>query len=255
MGGLTGLELAGEVAESFPDTDVTLLTAREPGDWLAPRVQAYVADSFDALGVHRLTGMRVLRVEPGRLVTVQGNEPHFDLCLWAGGFTVPSLAADAGLDVDASGRVITDASLRSSDDHIYAIGDSAAVSGDWGASLAMGCRTGGFTGPVVADTIVARLSGGEPRPFHFRYVHECLSLGRGHAVVQFLNRDGTPKDRMLTGPVAKAYKNIVLSSGRWVGKHPGPYLPRRRRRLGKDMTDVAVPMTDWAAAKARTQVK
>ena len=247
-GGLTGLELAGEVAETQPAADVTLLTIGEPGQWLSPRARAYVGRAFDDLGVRRLTGMRVVEVAPGRLVTEHGSGPRFDLCLWAGGFSVPRLAADAGLDVDDHGRVITDRTLRSSDDRIYAIGDSAAVPGPWGAALAMGCRTGGFTGPSIADTLVARLTGCEPRPFRYRYLHECLSLGRGHAVVQFLDARGRPKDRILRGRAAKVYKNIVLDSGRWVAKHPGPYLRRRRRHVTEDrlhdsgLRDCATPV-------------
>lgn len=240
-GGLTGLELAGEVAESYPQADVSLVSTGEPGDWLSSRARTYLADAFDALGVRRIPGVRVLGVDPGRLVTDVGSGPHFDLCLWAGGFAVPRLAADAGLDVDDRGRVITDATLRSSDEHVYAIGDCAAVPGPWGHALAMGCRTGGFTGPVAADAIAARLTGREARAFRFRYIHECLSLGRRHALVQFLDRDGAPTDRVLTGRVAKVYKNVVLDAGRWVGRHPGPYLPRRRRRLVAQVRTAPAP--------------
>jgi NADH dehydrogenase FAD-containing subunit len=239
-GGLTGLELAGEVAESYPQADVTLLTAGDAGDWLSPRARAYVGGAFDDLGVRRLGQTRVLEVQPGRLVTDVGGGPRFDLCLWAGGFAVPRLAADSGLEVDERGRVVTDEHLMSSDDHIYAIGDAAAVPGHWGSALAMGCRTGGFTGPTVADTIVARLAGREAREFHFRYLHECLSLGRRHALVQFLDRDGEPLDRVLRGRAARWYKNAVLDAGRWVGRRPGPYLPRRRRHV--QVTTTAAPL-------------
>jgi NADH:ubiquinone reductase (H+-translocating) len=225
-GGLTGLELAAEVAESFPHADVTLVTAGEPGGWLSARAQAYVADALDALGVRRVADTPVTRVAAGRLDTGLA----FDLCLWAGGFTVPRLATDAGMKVDGRGRVITDATLRSlSDPDVYAIGDAAAVPGPWGAALAMGCRTGGFTGPWAADVVVARLRGLPARPFRFRYFHECLSLGRRHAVIQFLDRDGLPTDRTLRGRAATAYKNVVLDAGRWVSGHPGPVLGPRRR--------------------------
>jgi NADH dehydrogenase len=225
-GGLTGLELAAEVAESFPHADVTLVTTGEPGGWLSARAQAYVADALDALGVHRVADTPVTRVAAGRLDTGLA----FDLCLWAGGFTVPRLATDAGMKVDGRGRVITDATLRSlSDPDVYAIGDAAAVPGPWGAALAMGCRTGGFTGPWAADVVVARLRGLPARPFRFRYFHECLSLGRRHAVIQFLDRDGLPTDRTLRGRAATAYKNVVLDAGRWVSGHPGPTLGPRRR--------------------------
>ena len=50
---------------------------------------------------------------------------------------------------------------------------AAAIPGPWGDALAMGCRTGGFTGPWAADVVVARLRGLPARPFRFRYFHEC----------------------------------------------------------------------------------
>jgi NADH dehydrogenase FAD-containing subunit len=225
-GGLTGLELAAEVAESFPHAEVTLVTAGQPGGWLSARAQAYVADALDALDVRRVTDTRVTHVAAGRLDTGLA----FDLCLWAGGFTVPRHATDAGMKVDGRGRVITDATLRSlSDPDVYAIGDAAAIPGPWGDALAMGCRTGGFTGPWAADVVVARLRGLPARPFRFRYFHECLSLGRRRAIIQFLDRDGLPIDRTLRGRAATAYKNVVLDAGRWVGRHPGPILRPRRR--------------------------
>lgn len=229
-GGLTGLELAAEVAESFPHADITLVTAGAPGGWLSARAQAYVATALDELGVRRIADTRVTRVAADHLETAAGQGPEFDLCLWAGGFTVPRLATDAGMKVDGRGRMITDPTLRSvSDPDVYAIGDAAAVPGPWGDALAMGCRTGAFTGPSAADAVVARLRGVPARPSRFRYVHECLSLGRRHAVIQFLDRDGVPLDRTLRGRAATAYKNVVLDAGRWGSRHPGPFLRPRHR--------------------------
>ena len=67
------------------------------------------------------------------------------------------------------------------------------------------------------------------RPFRFRYVHECLSLGRRHAVIQFLDRDEVPLDRTLRGRAATVYQNVVLDAGRWASEHPGPFLRTRHR--------------------------
>jgi NADH:ubiquinone reductase (H+-translocating) len=241
-GGLTGLELAAEVAESFPHTEVTLVTAGEPGGWLSPRAQAYVTDALDALGVRRVANTRVASVADGRL----DSGLEFDLCLWAGGFTVPPLATDAGIEVDGRGRVITDPTLRSlSHPDVFAIGDAAAIPGPWGDALAMGCRTGGFTGPSAADAVVARLRGLPARPFRFRYFHECLSLGRRHAVIQFLDRDGRVRDRTLRGRAATAYKNVVLDAGRWASRNPGPFLrPRRRVATRGEIGRISAAHTD-----------
>lgn len=94
--------------------------------------------------------------------------------------------------------------------------------------LAMGCRTGGLTGPKVADIIAARLTGRDPKPFTYRYFHECISLGRRQGLVQFLNPDETPKNRILKGGKAIVYKNLTLNGAKLLFQHPGPMLARVR---------------------------
>jgi hypothetical protein len=93
----------------------------------------------------------------------------------------------------------------------------------------------------VADVIAARLTGRQPGPFRYRYFHECISLGRRHGVVQFLAADETPKERVLTGRAAIAYKNATLNGARLMFRWPGPY-PARRRHL------VDVPVTGRGTA-------
>jgi NADH dehydrogenase len=230
-GGLTGLELASEFADSYPALEVTLVTRGELGDWLSPRARDYVREAMDDLGVRILDRTAISRVQPHHVETT-GEDVPFDLCVWAGGFVVPQLAAAAGIQVDSAGRVVTDSTLRSvSHQDVYAIGDAAAVPGPWGSALAMGCRTGGFTGPTAADGIVARLSGRAAPTFKFRYIHECISLGRQRHVIQYVGKGGEAISRTLRGRKAKLYKNLVLDAGRWTGKHPGPYRPVRRRHI------------------------
>jgi NADH dehydrogenase FAD-containing subunit len=229
-GGLTGIEAAAEFAESFPSLEVELVTSGRPGGWLAAKGQRYLDKSFAKLGVRVRANAAIAAVEPDRVRLADGTAIPFSVCIWAGGFAVPELAADSGLAVDDGGRIRTDDTLRSiSHPDIYAIGDAAAVPGPWGSALAMGCRSGGFTGPQVADIVAARLVGAEPRPFRFRYIHECISLGRKRALIQFLRRDESPKNIVLKGRLGIRYKNTVLNSAVTLFRWPGPYLHRRRR--------------------------
>ncbi|WP_433172958.1 NAD(P)/FAD-dependent oxidoreductase [Actinoallomurus sp. CA-150999] len=228
-GGLCGIEMAAELAESRPDLRVLLASRTEPGAWQAPRARRRLRRAFDRLGVEVLADAEVREVAEDALVLDGGRRVPYDLCVWAGGFTVPSLARDAGLAVDDQGRIVVDETLRSvSHPEVYAIGDAAAVPGPWGAALAYGCRTGSFTAPCAADAIADRLAGRTPRSFRFRYFHECVSLGRRDAFIQFLRADQTPSRWVLTGRLAVWYKNIVLDSAKVVFRHPGPYTPHRR---------------------------
>jgi NADH dehydrogenase FAD-containing subunit len=156
------------------------------------------------------------------VVLADGSRVQADVTVWCGGFTVPKLASDAGLAVNEHGRMLVDPTLRSvSHPEVYAVGDAAAVA-------AYGCRSGGFTGPYVADTIACRLAGRTPKPFRFRYIHQCISLGRRRGLIQFVRgADESPKWMILRGRTAASYKEIVSSSAIWLFRHPGPYLGRR----------------------------
>ncbi len=230
-GGLTGIESAGELAESFPSLEVELVSREVPGVWLSEKARAYLGRAFDDLGVHVRAGVSVSEVTADALTTGAGPVT-FDACVWAGGFAVSELARASGLEVNDHGRALVDPTLRSvSHPDVYVVGDAAAAAGAWGEELAMGCRTGGFTGPMVADIVAARLAGNNPKPFRYRYFHECISIGRRRGVVQFLAADETPKDRILTGRPAIRYKNATLRSAQWMFRHPGPYVRRRRRHV------------------------
>jgi NADH dehydrogenase FAD-containing subunit len=228
-GGATGIETVTEIAERYPGIRTRLVSAGVPGGWLSEKGRTYLDDTLAELAIPVVAGARVDHVEEGVLLLVDGGRVPFDLCVWAGGFSVPELAGDSGLPVNSTGRIVVDPTFRAvGHPDVYAIGDAAAIAGRWGEELAMGCRTGGFTGPRLADIIAARLTGRAAKPFRYRYVHECVSLGRGHGLVQFLNADETPKTRILTGRKAIAYKNMTLNSAKLLFRHTGPVAPRRR---------------------------
>lgn len=227
--GLTGLETVAEIAEAYPGLRLRLVSSTDPGLRLAGRGRRYLDRTLSRLGVTVQTGVRVTQVLPDRVLTAGGGTIEHDLVVWAGGFTVTGLARQSGLAVNADGRAVVDRTFRSvSHPEVYAIGDAAAVPGPWGDQLSMGCRTGGFTGPAAADAIAARLTGREPKQFRYRYVHECISLGRRHGLIQFLAADETPKKFVLTGRAAIAYKNAVLDGARLLFPRPGPVFARPR---------------------------
>lgn len=247
-GGLTGIEIAAEVAERFPTLQMTLVSSARPGACLSPKAQAYLTRTFEALDVTVRAGARVREVHADELALEDAGRVPFDMCLWAGGFRVPTLARASGLAVNSHDRALVDRNLESvSHRGVYVIGDAAAVPGAWGSELAMGCRTGGFTAPKAADVIAARLTGREPGQFRYRYIHECISLGRRRGLIQFLNADESPKPTVLTGRKAIAYKNATLNGAKTLFRHPGPVLTRRRHLA----PDVEAGVAQMGRAQAR----
>jgi NADH dehydrogenase len=233
-GGMTGIEAATEIAETHPNLTVTLLSRGEPGGWLSVPACRHLRQAFTRLGIRVTSGAEITAIEATHVELADGRQIAFDECLWAGGFSAPSLAAEAGMAVNHEGRPVVDETLRSvSHPDVFVAGDAAAAAGNWGPQLNYGCRVAGFMGPYLADALATRLAGGTAAPFTFRYIHQCISLGRRDAVVQFVNpADESPRRFVLTGRLAVWYKDLVLRSATWLFRTPGPYL--RFRRVGRN---------------------
>ncbi|MEE4419145.1 MULTISPECIES: NAD(P)/FAD-dependent oxidoreductase [Streptomyces] len=210
--GLTGIEAAAEIAERHPELKVVLLGRQEPGAAMHPKAGAYLRAALDRLGVRVRTGVEVVKVLPDAVELAGGESVPADAVLWTSGTRVSPLAAAAGLTVDAHGRIVTDAALRSvSHPDVYAVGDAAAIRQGYGVMHGT-CQGGMPTGVHAAVSIARALKGRQPKPFRFGYYHTPVSLGRHEAVVQFTHPDDSPRRLYLTGRLAARYKETVSAS-------------------------------------------
>ncbi|MDT0300773.1 NAD(P)/FAD-dependent oxidoreductase [Streptomonospora wellingtoniae] len=226
-GGLTGLEAAAELAEAHPAARVELVSAEAVADWLAPRALRHLRGSLRRLGVTVREHTEITAVQDGRALVGESDPIAFDTLVWTAGFRVHPLAAEAGLAVDSTGRMLVDPSLRSvSHPEVIAAGDAAAAQTRGGVSR-MTCQTGlpmGLhAGGVAADAARRRA----PRPVRLCYVALNISLGRRDAVTQFLRADDTPVRATLVGRSSAALKEGITRGVVAVLRHPGPYLPGR----------------------------
>lgn len=211
-GGLTGVEAAAEVAERYPELQVTLLGRGEPGAGMRPRAKAHLDAGLARLGVRVLCGVEVTEVRPDSVELADGSSIPAAAVLWTSGTRVSPLAAAAGLSVDEHGRLITDRALRSvSHPDVHAVGDAAAIRQGYGVMHGT-CQGGMPTGVHAALTILRTLAGKEPKPFRFGYYHTPVSLGREDGVVQFTRPDDSPRRIVLTGKRAARYKETVTAS-------------------------------------------
>ncbi|MEU2791770.1 FAD-dependent oxidoreductase [Streptomyces sp. NPDC007100] len=213
-GGLTGLETASELAESYPDLRVRLFTgADDVGAGLAPRARTHLRRALDRLGVSVHPQTVVAAVREDGLDTRDGTSFAADAVVWSTGFRAPELARAAGIATDESGRMLVDATLRSvSHPEVYAVGDAAAGLSVGGAPSRMSCQTALPMGRGVADVIAARLADRKPGPVRIGYAFTNISLGRRDGVVQFTHADDRPRRFVLTGRAAAAFKEAVVRS-------------------------------------------
>ncbi|MFJ2650196.1 NAD(P)/FAD-dependent oxidoreductase [Streptomyces sp. NPDC087420] len=222
-GGLTGVELATELAETHPGWRFGLHTEGAVGAGLSERGRAHVRTVLADRGV---------RIEEGHRVAGP-DAVDADVVLWAASM-VPAtgLATGAGIAVDRAGRITVDTALRSvSHPEVYAVGDSAAAHTSAAGPLRMACATALPTGAHAAVAIAADLRGEEPPPLRFGYVLQCVSLGRRDGVIQPVRADDSPRARVLTGrPAAYVKEQVVLSTVRMLrlaSRHPAAlrYVP------------------------------
>ncbi|MFI1836413.1 NAD(P)/FAD-dependent oxidoreductase [Streptomyces olivaceoviridis] len=230
--GLTGIETATEFAESRPDLSVALAAHGELGAWLSPKARRHLRRAFDRLGITVHEHTRVEAVEPARAIAADGTSLPADVTVWAAGFAVHPIAAASGLEVDGSGRIVVDRSMRSvSHPDVYAAGDCAYALGDNGRPLPMSCASAGFTAMQATAAIIARLTGGEVPTVGLKYYGNHISLGRRDAIFQMVDGHARSTSWYLGGRTAARLKAGVLRGAGWSIAHPTYGTPRRRRRL------------------------
>ncbi|MGW3928914.1 NAD(P)/FAD-dependent oxidoreductase [Streptomyces microflavus] len=228
-GGLTGLEAATEIAEARPDLDVALAARGGLGDWLSPKGARHLRKVVDRLGITVHEHTAVTAVEADRVTTADSTIPAA-VTVWTTGFAVHPIAQATALKTDTTGRIEVDGTMRSlSHPDVYAIGDAALVMGPGDKPLRMSCASGIPTAWQAADSIASRLTGTKPTTVPLRYFNQCISLGRGDGLIQYVTADDRARPAALTGRTAALYKELVCKGAAWGVANPTLGLPTRRR--------------------------
>ncbi len=208
-GGLTGIEMASELAEAHPGWEVRLVTAGGLAPTLSGAGRAHIRAVLGRLGV---------RVEENTAVAGT-DEIDADAVLWSASMTPNTeLATAAGLATDEHGRIRVDSALRAASQ------PAIVVAGDSGAGWRMACATAMPTGVHAAGTVLREARGEAARPFRLRYLTACISLGRSDALLQPLHNDDRPRDTVLTGRAAVWAKETIVAGTvgtlRRAARHP-----------------------------------
>jgi NADH dehydrogenase len=199
-GGPTGVELAGAISEvafyalkrDFRHIDprqarVILLegTPQILGSYDAPLPQK-ACDQLRALGVDVRLGRRVTAID-ARGVTAGDERINARTVLWGAGVAASPLARTLGVPLDRAGRVKVTPTLNAPGlDHVFVIGDLAAVTGKDGqlvpgvAPAAM--QEGRYVAQAIVDLVHEKPIFGHP--FHYLDKGSLATIGRKKAVAQ-----------------------------------------------------------------------
>jgi NADH dehydrogenase len=136
--GLSGIQSAGEIAayrdEHRAPIDVTLVEGLDevfPGN--DPELQGALRERLEDADVDIMCGEFVSKVDDDTIYVGGGEDEEateldYDVFLWTGGITGQNELADATVDMDErSNRVYADRDFRTSDDRVFAIGDTALI--------------------------------------------------------------------------------------------------------------------------------
>ena len=215
-GGLTGIESATELAESFPDVQVTLLTHGKLGGNLSPAAQDYIGTTFVEMNIKVLEQVTVARVSEQAVQLADDAVLTSDATVWAAGFKPSPLAKEAGFAVNAIGQIIVDPYLRSvSHPDVYAAGDALAFESHAPLAMRMSCQIAMPLGTHVADNLSAWLHQQPEQSFRFGYAVQCISLGQKRGLVQMIHPNDNMKNQILTGWMGWATKRLILKGTFW----------------------------------------
>ncbi|WP_435076738.1 NAD(P)/FAD-dependent oxidoreductase [Halococcus sp. AFM35] len=133
-GGLTGIQAAGEVAawadEHGAQMDVHLVERSAdvfPGH--DHEFQGAIRNQLEAHGVEIDTNAAMTGVEDDEISFDERDSMGYDVLVWAGGVTGQDALESADIDKDHN-RAYTDATFETSDERVFALGDSALVHQD-----------------------------------------------------------------------------------------------------------------------------
>lgn len=185
-GGLTGVEVAGELADRYGDRFA--LTLVERSSRILSGLDQVIGEAASRVltekGVKVRTGVTVAGAEHDRLNVEDGDPINCDLLIWAGGVRGHHLIGQAGLTVDRQGRGIADEYLRAAGfPRILLAGDCGAVP-DFrrGNSVLPTAQAAEQTGKQAGINAVLITQGQEPQVFDPNIRGVFASIGRDAGV-------------------------------------------------------------------------
>ena len=233
--GLSGIQASGELAELRDDRnlpiDISLVEGLDeifPGN--DPELQGALRKRLLAADIDILTGEFISRVDDDTVYVGGGEdadpeELSYDVLIWTGGITGQEEIAAAEVDKDGrSNRIHAEADFQTSDDRVFALGDSALIE-QGPEDIAPPTAQAAWQAADVAGENVARAIRGQPlRTWTHKDKGTVVSVGEGavaHDVKGIpINTFGGPVAQMLKKGIAARWIADAASIGRAIDAWP-----------------------------------
>jgi NADH:ubiquinone reductase (H+-translocating) len=198
-GGPTGVEVAGYLADflfrySFPHDypnlppDLTRISLVEVGDRLLPDLHPslshYALVRLQRHGIDLRLNTKATRVDDDGITLARGDKLDAWTVVWAGGVGPRDFVTHLALPLE-HGRIAVEPDLRvAGSEHIFAIGDAAAIHSPAGALYPQVAQIALQGGRHVARQIRHLLANEPTTPFRYHDKGTMAMVGRNAAIVE-----------------------------------------------------------------------
>ncbi|HVY81942.1 MAG TPA: nitrite reductase large subunit NirB [Steroidobacteraceae bacterium] len=211
-GGLLGLEAAKALRDLGLETHVVEFAPRLMAVQVDPAGGALLRSKIEALGVHVHTGANTKAIAPGerarhRLELADGTALEADIVVFSAGIRPrDELARASGLALGERGGIVIDDGCRTSDPHIFAIGECALWNGKIYGLVAPGYQMAQVAARRIAGDTDAAFGGADMSTKLKLLGVDVASLGDAHAI--------TPgaKTYVLHDERRETYKKLVVDA-------------------------------------------
>ena len=222
-GGLTGVELVGEIVDNFPkiakqygvDFSELKIKLVEAGPKILPVLPDNLIErataSLEARGVEFLTGLPVTGVKGNEISLKDGQTIVANTLVWTGGVAALPIVGESGLEVDRGRATVNEFLQSKSHNDVFVVGDSAvAFPEEGGRPYAPTAQNAWQMGELVGFNLFAYFEGQKMDKFNPVNSGTLASLGRKDGVAT-IGANNTPL-KGLPATLMKEASNIRYMS-------------------------------------------
>jgi len=195
-GGLTGVEMAGELAESIPclskrygvpQDKVSLIVVEALPDILPVLKSNLIKKArkvLESKGVQLMTNSPIMKVDSTGLELKSGEKIAARTLIWTGGVRGNTFIEKLGLPIGGRGRIKVNEYLQTTHPDVYAIGDCAHIVVD-GAPVPQQVEVAFQTADCAAHNIMADIRGYDKKKYRPKIYGTVVSIGRRYGIADF----------------------------------------------------------------------
>ena len=215
--GLSGIQVAGEIAEYRDEHDASIeihlvegLDEIYPGNDEA--VQRRLRRLLEEKGVQIRTGEFISGVNENTVTIGDGEALPHDVLIWTGGITGREAARETVLEKDERNfRLKTNGTFQTSDERVFAIGDAALIEQSEDDPVPPNAQAAWQAAPVVGENIARAVRGQPLKQWTFTDKGTVISVG-DDAVAHDIYV--VPFASTFNGTAAKTLKKVIAT--RWI---------------------------------------